>query len=284
MDTQLWIVDFGSQYTQLIAKRTRQLGFSSTILTFEQFLTNREEHYLPKAIIISGGPQSTFDASEDCTALFDHPLPLLGICYGMQLMGQHFNAPVVRGSRGEYGRIQVAGTGLPSIPSPLDVWMSHQDHLSSPPRQFDTLLTSESGLIAAIQHQGRPLLGLQFHPEVEHTAHGRDILRYFLQDMAQLQPDWNAKTILGSVDEVIRPAKNSHVLCALSGGVDSLVAATAAERILGDRLHCFFVDNGLLRPQDEEHIQTLIEKCPLDINIINAKKDFMQNLNGNLRT
>ena len=280
METQLWIVDFGSQYTQLIAKRTRQLGFSSTILTFEQFEQSRQKQKRPLGLIISGGPQSTFDESEDCSGLFEHSLPILGICYGMQLMGHYFKGSVTKGVQGEYGKVELTGSGLPDIPTPLNVWMSHQDHLEQVPPDFETLLTSESNLIAAIKHRSRPILGLQFHPEVEHTDFGREILLHFLQDIAKLKPDWNAKTILESVEEVINQAKDTPILCALSGGVDSLVAAEVARRIVGDRLYCFFVDNGLLRPQDETHIQTLIKKSELNIQIIDAKKEFLQKLEG----
>ena len=280
METQLWIVDFGSQYTQLIAKRTRQLGFSSTILTFEQFQQHRKNSLLPGALIISGGPRSTFDESEDCSPLFDHALPILGICYGMQLMGQHFKGSVTRGTQGEYGKASLEGPGFPQIPSPLDVWMSHRDHLRQIPPDFDTLLTSASGVIAAIRHRSRPILGLQFHPEVEHTSYGREILLHFLQDVARLKPDWNAHRILESVEEEIRRIGDTPVLCALSGGVDSLVAAQSAQRVLGDNLHCFFVDNGLLRPQDEQHIQTIISESQLNIQIIDAKGEFLQQLKG----
>ena len=280
METQIWIVDFGSQYTQLIAKKTRKLGFSSTILTFEQFQRYRSKRHLPQCLIISGGPQSTFDESEDCSLLFEHSLPVLGICYGMQLMGQYFKGSVKRGSQGEYGKAKVEGSGFPVTPRSFDVWMSHQDHLIHPPLDFDILLTSESNLIAAIQHQNRPILGLQFHPEVEHTNHGQKILLHFLQDMAGLKPDWNSKTILQSAEEAIKKVGDTHVLCALSGGVDSLVAAEVARRIIGDRLHCFFVDNALLRLQDEEHIKTLIQNSQLNIQIIDAKKEFLRNLEG----
>ena len=279
METQIWIVDFGSQYTQLIAKKTRRLGFSSTILTFEQFQQYRQQH-LPKGLIISGGPHSTFDEYEDCTSLFNHTLPILGICYGMQLIGQYFKGSVTQGIQGEYGKAQVHGTGFPSVPSSFDVWMSHRDHLEHLPPDFDTLLTSEDGLIAAIRHRNLPILGLQFHPEVEHTSFGQEILLHFLQDIAQLKQDWNAHTILESAEDVIKQAGDCPVLCALSGGVDSLVAAEVARRVIGDRLHCFFVDNGLLRPQDEKHIQTLIQKSQLNIQIIDAKKNFLQRLKG----
>ena len=282
METQIWIIDFGSQYTQLIAKRTRQLGFSSTILTFDQYRRYRQKQHLPKALIISGGPHSTFDESEDCSPLFDHSLPLLGICYGMQLIGQHFQGSVTRGTRGEYGKVHLTGVGLPSIPCSLDVWMSHRDHLERLPPHFNTLFTSKGDIPAAIKHEVLPILGLQFHPEVEHTSFGREILLYFLRDMARLTPDWNPHTILESVEETIRPmtVEDTTVLCALSGGVDSLVAAEVTRRIIGKRLHCFFVDNGLLRPQDEEHIETLMKDGQLNIQIIDAKKHFLQKLRG----
>ena len=280
METQLWIIDFGSQYTQLIAKKTRQLGFSSSMLTFEQYQKYRQKQRLPKGLIISGGPQSTFNQREDCSSLFDHTLPILGVCYGMQLIGQYFKGSVTQGSQGEYGQALVQGPGFPSLPSPLNVWMSHRDHLEKIPPHFETLLTSEGGQIAAIQHRQRPILGLQFHPEVEHTAYGSEILLHFLKNIAQLKPDWNTQTILEHVEEVVRQADNTPVLCALSGGVDSLVAAEITRRMIGKQLHCFFVDNGLLRPQDEEHIKTLMRESQLNIQIIDAKKQFLGRLKG----
>ena len=280
METQLWIIDFGSQYTQLIAKKTRQLGFSSRILTFDQYQEHREKQLLPKGLIISGGPHSIFDESEDCTSLFDHSLPILGICYGMQLIAHHFKGQVVRGHQGEYGKAWIEGTGIPTIPSRLSVWMSHRDHIQQLPPHFETLWLSNDGLIASIKHKKLPILGLQFHPEVEHTSQGKEILLYFLKDIAGLKPDWNPKTILENVEAEIRQIPETPVLCAFSGGVDSLVAAKIAHRVMGDRLYCFFVDNGLLRPQDESHIQTLIKESQLNIQIIDAKERFYQQLKG----
>jgi len=281
---QVWIVDFGSQYTQLITRRSRELGFSSIIVTVEDCRAAMSQGNYPKALVLSGGPQSVFSDQNDYQFLFDRPqLPILGICYGMQLMGKFFGGKVEKGEVGEYGHAQVHFTShhvIANCPRDFSVWMSHADHVSILPPNFEIIMQSHNGITAAIGHLSRPILGLQFHPEVEHTHFGRDILNFFFSDIAHLSPDWSAKTMLQEALDLVQSVGDQYVLCAFSGGVDSLVAASIAHRVLPQRLYCFFIDNGLLRPQDYGHIKTLKEKTQLVIETIDAKDIFLNALKG----
>ncbi|HXH32436.1 MAG TPA: glutamine-hydrolyzing GMP synthase [Bacteriovoracaceae bacterium] len=283
MKSSIWIVDFGSQYTQLITRKFRELGFTSEIITVEECL-EKLKHQLPKALVLSGGPQSVFEDHTDYTPFFTHhSLPILGVCYGMQILAQFFGGKVEKGVQGEYGLAKlktVPGFLIPGCPPVSDVWMSHSDHVSKIPKDFTLVLQSENGLTAGIKHIERPILGLQFHPEVHHTVHGGDVLSFFLKEVAHLKSDWSSKTMLETSLESVKSVKGSNVLCAFSGGVDSLVAATLTQKVIGDNLYCFFVDNGLLRPQDYHHIKLLQEKTSLSIEIIDASDLFLKALHG----
>lgn len=281
MKSSVWIIDFGSQYTQLITRKFRELGTTSEIMTLEEGL-ERLQKEKPRAIVLSGGPQSVFEDKTDYSPFFaDESLPVLGICYGMQIMGQYFGGKVEKGVKGEYGLAKVhtiPGFQIPGLPEISDMWMSHSDHVSALPQGFKLILQSENGLTAGIKHETRPLIGLQFHPEVHHSAHGKEVLSFFLEEVAKLQKDWSSKTMLETSYEVVRPVKGKKVLCAFSGGVDSLVAATLVQKVIGDDLYCFFVDHGLLRPQDLNHIKLLQEKTSLNIEIIDASELFLNAL------
>lgn len=278
MKSAIWIVDFGSQYTQLITRKFRELGFTSEIITLEESLERLKSHK-PKAIVLSGGPQSVFEDTTDYAPVFaDHNLPVLGICYGMQILGQFFGGKVEKGIQGEYGLAQIhtaAGFALKGLPPKTDVWMSHSDHVSTLPKDFQLIFESENGLVAGIKHATRPILGLQFHPEVHHTVNGKEVLQYFLQEVARLSQDWSSQTMLETSLEEVKKVKGSKVLCAFSGGVDSLVAATLVQKVIGDDLYCFFVNNGLLRPQDMHTIKMLQEKTSLNIEVIDATDLFL---------
>jgi len=282
--SQIWIVDFGSQYTQLITRKTRELGYSSSILTFEDAVTEINSGKRPKAIVLSGGPESIFEDKNDYTSIFkDDTVPILGICYGMQLMAHYHGGKVQRGSRGEYGLSSVEfepTLKMEHVPQKINVWMSHFDHVSEIPPQFNLLCHSRNDFVAGIIHENLPIMGLQFHPEVKHTDHGQDILQYFFSELAGLSKDWNQQMMFDQCKEVVSVAQGDSVLCAFSGGVDSLVAATMAATVLKDNLYCFFVDNGLLRPQDHHHIQILKEQTNLNIEIIQASDLFLEKLKG----
>lgn len=283
-EKMIWIVDFGSQYTQLITRKTRELGFSSEIIALEECHKRFKEGHLPKCLVLSGGPQSVFEDPYDYSFIFEHKeLPVLGICYGMQLLGKFFGGVVEKGIIGEYGHADIHYTNqfkIPGTPGKMSVWMSHSDHVSKVPNDFDVIMESSNKLVSGIKHKSLPVMGLQFHPEVEHSKHGKSILNYFYQKVANLSKDWNANEMLEEAFEMVREIGDKKVLCAFSGGVDSLVAATLSERILGKNLYCFFVDNGLLRIQDYNHIQKLKRDTNLNIEIIDAKADFLNALKG----
>lgn len=283
MKSAIWIVDFGSQYTQLITRKFRELGFTSEIMTVDDSL-ERLKTESPKALVLSGGPQSVFEDQTDYALYFKNKdLPILGICYGMQILGQYFGGKVEKGVQGEYGLAKlrvVPGFSIPGLPNESDVWMSHSDHVSVLPKNFKLMFQSENGLTAGIKHETQPVLGLQFHPEVHHTVHGKDVLSFFLKDIAKLSSDWSSKAMLETCLEEAKAVKGSKVLCAFSGGVDSLVAATLAQRVLGEDLHCFFVDHGLLRPQDIHHIKLLQQNTTLKIEIVEVSEVFLKALHG----
>lgn len=281
---QIWIVDFGSQYTQLITRKTRELGFSSEILTVEKVRELFSKGEKPNALVLSGGPQSVFEDDNDYSFILEQKdLPIMGICYGMQLLAKYFGGTVERGTIGEYGHAKIQFQGNHSIdkcPDEINVWMSHSDHVSVLPKDFTVMMESGNGLLAAIKHESRPMLGLQFHPEVDHSEHGKDLLNYFFENIAGLKKDWSAKQMLKEANELVNTIGDSNVLCAFSGGVDSLVAATLTHKIVGKNMYCFFVDQGLLRPQDHEHIKLLQEETPLNIEVIDAKEIFTKRLKG----
>ncbi|MCY4645238.1 MAG: glutamine-hydrolyzing GMP synthase [Bacteriovoracales bacterium] len=288
MEAVTWIVDFGSQYTQLITRRSRELGYKALILTPEEVQKKMAgpKESRPRALILSGGPKSVPEDSTDFSFLFeDEGLPILGICYGMQVMGQFFGGEVERGRSGEYGkaRLRFLSRPIEHIPQEFTAWMSHGDHLKEAPEGFETFLESENGLIAGIRSRHRPLLGLQFHPEVEHTEKGAEILSYFYREVAKApSSEWAAEQMLEEARghfSCVRETR-AQVLCAFSGGVDSLAVASLAHETIGEKCHCFFVDHGLLRPQDHLHIQELQEKTPLNIHILRCRDIFLERLIG----
>ncbi len=287
MKSAVWIVDFGSQYTQLITRRARELGLTSEIMTVEKALEKIKSEP-PKALVLSGGPQSVFEDKTDYSPFFANPkLPVLGVCYGMQLMAQYFGGKVERGVQGEYGISRVKTSALfNGIPggdfknSSFMAWMSHSDHVVQVPKDFEVILESENGLCAGFASKSRPLLSYQFHPEVQHTEFGTEWLKYFLFTIAELKQDWSTDDMLSQLQETIRQSDAKHILCAFSGGVDSLVAATLVQKIYPEKLHCFFVDHGLLRPQDEAHIHTLQKATGLNVHIVQAEEIFLDKLKG----
>ncbi len=281
---QIWIVDFGSQYTQLITRKSRELGYSSEIITVKKARELFASGKKPQALVLSGGPQSVFEDETNYDFVFDNEnLPILGVCYGMQLMGKYFGGVVEKGTIGEYGHAKIHladGFKMAGVPEVVNVWMSHSDHISTLPKDFTLTMESGNGLVSAIEHNTRPMMGLQFHPEVEHSEHGKDILNHFFKDVAKLEMDWDTTEMLEEAKNLVRGIEKSKVLCAFSGGVDSLVAAQLSHEVIGDNLYCFFVDHGLLRPQDYHHIELLKKKTQLNIEIIDVKEEFLGKLKG----
>lgn len=283
-DRSIWIVDFGSQYTQLITRKTRELGYSSEIITYDEAVNRFEDDIFPSALVLSGGPQSVFEDKNEYSLFFKNvERPILGICYGMQLIAREFSGVVARGTIGEYGHARVHGEGgdsIPGVPKEINIWMSHSDHVEKVPKNFKVFLRSDNNMVAAIRHEQRPIVGLQFHPEVEHSEHGKDILEFFYRDIAKLNRDWNSSEMLKEAKEFVSSVGDKKVLCAFSGGVDSLVAARLTHDIIGENLFCFFVDHGLLRPQDLGHIEELKRNMDLQIETIDAKEYFAAKLKG----
>ncbi len=280
-EADIWIVDFGSQYTQLITRKTREIGHRSAIFTPESAKDLIAKGKKPKTIVLSGGPQSVMNDQNDYSHFFDLNLPVLGICYGMQLMAKHFGGEVVSGAQGEYGHAELLLTSESFLKlEKYHVWMSHSDHVERLPNDFEKVLESKDGIVAGIKHSKRPILGIQFHPEVNHTVLGNEYLKYFYQEIAELKADWKSEMMVDECLKELQPVKGKKVLCAFSGGVDSLVAAALTQKVIGDDLYCFFVDHGLLRPQDIHHINLLQKETSLNIEIIDAKTEFLEKLWG----
>lgn len=288
------ILDFGSQYTQLIARRVRELGFYSEIIRGDAGL-DVVKGKAPIAIVLSGGPNSVFDPKAPRTAegfwswQESTRLPVLGICYGLQLMVHDLGGKVESAPSREYGRMRLKFDMDSDFlsraymgESPV-VWMSHGDETREVPRGFRVLAKSESGSVAALENAARKLYALQFHPEVTHTEHGREILEAFLRRSAELSPNWSMGSVAEETIEKIRAqiGPNAHALCALSGGVDSTVAAALVHKAIGDRLHCVFVDHGLLRFKERERVMAAFEReLHLPVTCVDASQRFLGKLAG----
>ena len=275
------VLDFGSQYTQLIARRLRELHVYSEILPFDASLAEIKAKK-PKGIIISGGPSSVSDpeAPKRDTKELAQVAPLLGICYGMQLISQDFGGKVLPSGGREYGLNFINWTNaLGEVPQNQKVWMSHGDVVEVPPLGFEVIATSEDSHVAAMH--GPNILALQFHPEVTHTEHGMDVIKHFVFQLCEAETDWQAKSISDHLLEEIRakvPA-DEKILCALSGGVDSTVVATLLTKALDpEHVHCVFVDTGLLRKNEFEEVLALYDKMGLNVHGVNAKKYFYKKL------
>ena len=299
--SKVLILDYGSQFTQLIARRLRELNVYSYVLPGETEL-KRIQDFSPSAIVLSGGPSSVYDegAPQLPTGLMDYQaeakIPLLGVCYGMQLLVQHFQGSISKANHREYGRMGLAvdsesplflGLGKSKsgdLGSPsFSVWMSHGDETKILPKNFKLIAKSASGAVAAIENQEAKLYGLQFHPEVTHSENGTEILKNFLFNIAKLSPDWTVGNLEENLIAQIRAQvpEGKHVICALSGGVDSTVAACLVHRAIGDRLHCFFVDHGLLRYKEQERVMKLFtDELHLKVECIDASERFLSKLAG----
>ena len=288
---KILILDFGSQFTQLIARRMREFGFYSFIMPGTTKL-DRIESFGAKAVILSGGPSSVYeDGSPQLDEGFwkwveTHQLPVLGICYGMQLLVQEFKGEIKSASKREYGRMAVnceEDAKLFEGLKTFQAWMSHGDETTAMPKGFKLAAKSIEGAVASIAHDVLPYYGIQFHPEVTHTESGTQILKNFLEKIAKLKPDWETGSIIESHIEAIKKQipENALVLCGLSGGVDSTVAATLVQRAIGDRLHCVFVDTGLLRFNEGDRVMKLFtEELKLNVTRVNAEDRFMAKLTG----
>jgi GMP synthase (glutamine-hydrolysing) len=278
------VLDFGSQYTQLIARRIRESRVYCEIHPFNLGL-ERINALKPEGIILSGGPASVYQENAPNVAreLFELKVPFLGICYGMGLVNRAFGGEAARAERREYGPADLAiddntdlfhgfGTGATT-----PVWMSHGDKMTSFPSKWQVLAHSGNSPIAAFADPSRRLFGVQFHPEVAHTPRGREVLNNFVFRVCGARPDWTMEHFIEtSVGQIREQVSTGRVLCALSGGVDSAVAATLIHRAIKDRLICVFVNNGLLRKGEAEHVCGLfVERFGRSFRYVDATDDFL---------
>ena len=298
------ILDYGSQYTQLIARRIREMGVYSFILPADSSL-ERIQGFNPKALILSGGPSSVYDT--DAPALpvgfekfqTDAKMPVLGICYGMQLLVRSLGGVVEKAKLREYGRMGVkpepgsklfahreyadSSPGQAPFQAQFEAWMSHGDETKTLPPGFRLAGVSASGAIAAMENPEARIYALQFHPEVTHTEGGTELLRRFVLELSGILPDWDMNSVLDEQLDRIKAqvGEKAHVICALSGGVDSAVAATLVHRAIGDRLHCVFVDNGLLRFDERARVMKMFnDQLHLPVTCVDAVDRFLSKLEG----
>ncbi len=288
MTETVFILDFGAQYGQLIARRTRELGVYCEIVPHDTPWNNLAARQ-PAALILSGGPESTLvdGAPEMDKKIADSGLPILGICYGMQLLAREVGAELVKLDHAEYGpsTLVIRDKETPlfdGVPEESRVWMSHGDSVVSLPRGYRALASTARCHVAAMGNEKKKIYGVQFHPEVVHTEYGRTILENFLGEVAGLRRDWKMDSFLErSIDEIRTRVGTDRVICALSGGVDSAVAATLVARAIGEQLTCIFVDHGLLRKREAEEVLAAFREL-LDLNVVavDARERFLRRLVG----
>jgi GMP synthase (glutamine-hydrolysing) len=281
------VVDFGAQYAQLIARRVREAHVYSEIVPHSATADELRARQ-PAGIILSGGPKSVYDTPAPSVdpAIYDAGIPILGICYGAQLLTQQLGGEVARTGRGEYGRTRLTVTG-PSLlftdwPPETEVWMSHADAITSVPDGFVATASSPDAPVAGLGDPERAIYGVQFHPEVVHTERGRDLLERFLYDVCRCPPSWTHTSIIESQVEAIRAqVGEAPVLCALSGGVDSAVAAALVHKAIGDQLTCVYVDTGLMRATESEQVEeTFRRQFHIDLVHVKAADRFFEALAG----
>ena len=281
------VLDFGSQYSQLIARRIRECKVYSRIVPFSTPVEKIREE-APMGIILSGGPASVYqDNAPKCDPeIFNLGIPVLGICYGLQLTVMTLGGKVARGHAREYGKAEIEITGesplLDGLPSPLQVWMSHGDKVTALPEGFVTTAKTTNTEFAAIRHTEKKIYGIQFHPEVVHTHRGTEIIRNFAMRICGCSGNWTMESFIErSVREIQEKTAGQKVILGLSGGVDSSVAAALIHKAIGDKLTCIFVNNGLLRKNEAERVRELFEgSFKMNLVCIDATDRFLDKLAG----
>lgn len=281
------IIDYGSQYTQLIARRIREHQVFCSIVTPSVASSIFNEGGV-RAVILSGGPSSVYgeDAPRLPEGLLDTDIPILGICYGMQLLGQAMGGEVESADEREFGRrsieVKMGDTLLAGTPATQDVWMSHGDQIRNLDESFTVLASTSTCPWAAVQHKTRLIFGIQFHPEVHHSDHGSQIISNFLFQIAGCQGDWKMSSFIeDQVTRIREQVGSRHVICGLSGGVDSAVAAALVHQAIGDQLSCIFVDNGVLRKDERGEVDDAFRGAfDLDLHIVDARDLFLDRLAG----
>ena len=281
------VVDFGAQYAQLIARRVRQAQVYSEIvpssMSAEKMLAKN-----PKAIILSGGPSSVYadGAPKLDPAIFDAGIPIFGICYGFQVMASALGGTVTQTGKSEFGRTSMSHEGasklLSGLPKEFNVWMSHGDSVTAAPKGFTSTAQTSATPIIAFENRDATFAGVQFHPEVLHSENGQEILRRWLIDIVGCKPVWNSDNIVAQeVAKVKEMVGSGRVLCGLSGGVDSAVAAAIVQKAVGSQLTCVFVDHGLLREGEAEQVERdFVASTGVTLKVVDAKERFLKALAG----
>ena len=281
------VVDYGAQYSQLIARRVREASVYSEIvpntMPVDDMLAKN-----PTAVILSGGPSSVYadNAPSVNAALFTAGVPVMGICYGFQLMAQGLGGEVAHTGTSEYGRtsltIDDSGCLLAQIPHSINVWMSHGDSVTRAPEGFQVLASTAGAPVAAFEDLDRKLVGVQWHPEVHHSESGQDVLEHFLRDVAGCRADWTAANIVDEqVARIREQVGDRRVICGLSGGVDSAVAAALVQRAVGDQLTCVFVDHGLLRQGEADQVKNeFVASTGAELVVADEEERFLTALRG----
>ncbi|RME83403.1 MAG: glutamine-hydrolyzing GMP synthase, partial [Planctomycetota bacterium] len=284
-EDKILILDFGSQYTQLIARKIRELHVYSEIHPYSLDISSIQR-FQPKAIVLSGGPQSVHESNSPKAdpQIFQISIPILGICYGAQWTAQVFGGKVESSQIREYGRTELSiihpSPLFDGLPPSFPVWMSHGDHIEELSQAFEAIASSLDCSVAAFQNLEQKIFGLQFHPEVHHSQFGKEILSNFLFSIAQCKPSWNIPHWIDEkVQEIRQQIGSAKVISALSGGVDSSVASVLVHKAVGDQLTCIFVDNGLLRSGEKEQVQEVFQKhFHIPLIVIDGRKKFLEAL------
>lgn len=286
MREMIIVVDFGGQYNQLIARRVRENNVYCEVVPYTKALSEIKEKH-PLGIILTGGPRSVYadGAAATDSELFELKIPILGICYGAQLMAHQLGGKVERQDKQEFGKVEIVaqpGSFVGKVMERDCGWMSHNDQITAIPEGFTVAANSENCPFAAIENKARGLYAVQFHPEVEHTPFGSRLIRSFLYDICGCSGDWTAEDFANEKIAHLKSELNGkRVLCALSGGVDSTVAAVLVHRAIGDRLTCVFVDHGFMRKNEgDEVMSTLGEQFKLNVVRVNAQHRFLDKLKG----
>ncbi|MDA1353516.1 MAG: glutamine-hydrolyzing GMP synthase [bacterium] len=282
------ILDFGSQYCELIARRIREISVYSEVIPHDSKWSEIKEKFNPEGIILSGGPNSIFeDDSPKCDPeILESGVPILGICYGMQLLAQHFGGKVAACDKREYGPANLLIDDnfdlLEGLWLEMAIWMSHGDSVVRMPEGFSQLGHTDNCPFAAIGNRQNKIYGVQFHPEVTHTPRGMDVIRNFVYRICGIQPNWTAKNFLEeSIAQIKEQVGTDKVLCALSGGVDSTVVAAILHKAIGDQLTCVFIDQGFMRMQEAEKIKQLFtDKFNINLIHVDAVDRFFKKIEG----
>ena len=284
---RILILDFGSQTTQLIARRIREAGVYSEIMPWDAG-DEAVRKFAPAGVVLSGGPLSVTGGRTPRVpqSVFDLGKPVLGICYGMQTIAHQLGGSVEFADKSEFGPAEVRVTARNDLLSglseePLDVWMSHGDHVNGLPEGFECIAESDNAPLAAIADRSRRMFGVQFHPEVTHTRHGQQMIERFVHEICGLGSDWAPAAIAQSaIEEIRRTARQGNVLLALSGGVDSSVLSVLLQKAVGERLHCVLVDHGLLRLNEAEQVVDSLGRLGVCVTVVDARKRMFAALEG----